>query len=171
MFTLNEFNVAIEAMAKSQASAKRSIERCIVMAVWGSIVGIDGQPSADMANTVLRNLRKGARKAAVAETMEALGNLNYSSGAFTAFAAGKEYTEEYAAEVKVAAASWETFKKAGAAQSVVDVAEAIEALAAKLTKLGTKDKLARGSLLVKLQAFSAAIQSEIVLEDVEATQG
>lgn len=112
-FTLAEINKAVDAMAKTQARSAQAIERVLVMAVYASIVGIEGDHVA-VATMVTKNLRKSTKASAVINFLEAYGQLAYIKGEWQHFALGSQkdlaWTREYVAEVQKAAAGWETYK-------------------------------------------------------------
>lgn len=160
MFTISEINAAIESMAKAQASSSRSIGKVIVMAAWAANANQD----ASVANSLMKNLRKGTKKSAVTSVLESVANLAYVSGTFVFFDAGKDYSEASAVAIKVAAASWEDHKGPTAPDKAIDVADALDALVQRLNKLSTKSLLEHAPLLVRIQQLNAAIKGELILE-------
>ena len=160
MFTLEQINAAIEAMAKSQHAAQRSIGKVIVMAAWAANANSD----ASVANSLMKNLRKGVKKAAVIAVLEHVANLACVSGSFTFFDAGKDYSEESAKAIKVAAASWEDFKPAPAADKAIDAATALDDLVQRLVKASAKGNLEHAAILVRIQQLNAEVKGELVFE-------
>ena len=160
-FTLEAINSAIERMAKSQASAAKDIGRVIVMALWQA----NSERSADTANALIKNLRKGVKKAAIVDLLETMGNLAYTSGTFQFFDAGKGYSEDEARAIKVAAASWETFKKVEVKDESVDAIEEFDAFVQKMVKKAAKVQLNHADFLPKLQALLGSVKADILLED------
>lgn len=159
-FTVDQINKAIEVMSRCQSGAVTSIARVMVMAAWAANVNSD----AGVANALLKNLRKGVKKNAVVGVLESVGNLNYSSGAFTFFDAGHGYTADEAAVIKAKCAAWEAFKAETAPQGV-DAAEALATLVDRLTKANGKGLLTHAAILERIALLSAQIAGELVFED------
>lgn len=160
MFTALEIKAAIEFMNKSQAASARSIAKVIVMAAWAANANSD----ASVANELMKNLRKGVKKSAVVAVLHEVANLACVSGMFTFYQAGKDYSEESAAVIKAAAASWEDYKAPAAPDKAVDVADALDELVQRLNKLSAKSLLEHATLLVRVQYLNAAFKSELILE-------
>ena len=129
-FTVEQINRAIEAMVKAQAKAVQSVEPVIVMALWDSNVN----ESADVANMLVNNLRKGLKKQAIVDLLQSFGNLAYISGSFKFFEANKGWGADEVKAIKAAAKDWESFKPKAKVVESLDVAEAIDALARKIEK-------------------------------------
>lgn len=160
-FTVEQINEAIEAMAKAQAGAVKSIAKVIVMAAWAANQEVG---DATVANSLMANLRKGIKKDAIVSVLEAFCNLAYASGRFVSYAAGHGWTEEEVKAIKVAAASWETFKKAPAPVARVDVIVALAELVEKLTTKAKKEQLDHADKLQEIRALLGAMQGEALFE-------
>jgi hypothetical protein len=134
----------------------------IVMAAYGA----NAVGNADVANMLLKNLRKGTKKQAVIDTLENVANLAYISGTFVHFPRGeKVWTEESVKAIKVAAACWEDAKKPTPEPKDIDAAEALDDLCQRLVKAALKSKLVHADLLPRLQALNAAIKGELIFEE------
>ena len=156
LFTVEMINRAVDAMVKAQANMVKSVAQVIVMALWSANVG----NSADVANTLIRNLRKGVRKQAVIDLLEANGNLAYASGSFVHFAAPKHgWTEDEVKAYKLAAVNWETFKKVTPEAKMVDAIEALDELVSKLEKKDDKKELNHPEVLEQIKALLGKLKA------------
>lgn len=158
-FTVAEINTAIERMAKSQLAATKSIAVVIVMAAWDA--NVNGK--ADVANSLMKNLRKGMKKDAIVAILEEKCNLAYASGTFQTFDAGKGWTAEEVALIKVAAAGWEAYKKADPAPKELDAIAELEALTGKLAKKAALKQLNHADALDKIQALLGSLKAAQIL--------
>lgn len=159
MFTIAQINTAIELMVKTQDKMSKAVAQVIVMALWGA----NSEKSPDVANTLVKNIRKGIRKQAVIDLLQAHGNLAYVSGTFVTFEAAKGWTDEEVEVYKAAAINWETFKKPVVADKEVDALEAIEALIATLTKKDEAKHLVNAGVLTELRAFYGKVAGEALV--------
>lgn len=171
IFTMAQLNEAIEAMAKAQLGAANSIAKVIVMVAFAAnhgFVNADtgvATPTAEPANSLFKNLRKGVKKDAIVALLEERCNLAYVSGTWSGFAAGKDWEVESIKAIKVAAAAWETYKKASVPDKALDVIDEFEALVARLVKRSSKkDTLGHAEQLVKLQSLLGEIKGEVLFE-------
>lgn len=156
-FTLEEINRAVDALVKAQARASDSVGKVLVMAVYASIVGVTAGQSKDfvgIANTLIKVLRKSTKKDAIVAFLQTYGKLNYSKdagGVFKHFdlgsAAGLAWTKEYVAVVKLAAASWESFK-AEPASVELDVEAKVQAIITAAAKAQKANKPVKNEKLI-----------------------
>jgi hypothetical protein len=148
-FTIEQINRAVEAMVKAQDRAVKAVAQVIVMALWAANVNKD--PA--VANTLIANMRKGLKKQAVVDLLQACGNLAYVSGTFQFFDAKRGWSAEEVKVCKAAAAAWETFKAKAPEVKEVDAVAELETLLEKLTKKAKDGKLQNGQALVKMRAL------------------
>jgi hypothetical protein len=160
MFTIEQINAAIEAMSKAQGRVQKTVAQVIVMAAWAANVNSD----AGVANALMKNLRKGTRKQGITACLEHIANLANVSGTFVFFDAKKDYSEESAKAIKIAASTWEEFKPKAPDAKSIDVAEELDAFVQRLNRASSKDLLTHAPLLVRLQQLNAEIKGELVFE-------
>ena len=156
LFTVEMINRAVDAMVKAQDKASKSVAQVIVMALWAAN---GGNKSADVANTLVRNLRKGLRKNVVIDLLQQHGNLAYASGTFVFMDLKHGWTEEEVAAYKVAAANWESFKKPEVEAKIIDAVEALDDLVARLEKKAAKKEVNNEAALEKIKALLGALKA------------
>lgn len=157
LFTVEMINRAVDAMVKAQDKASKCVAQVIVMALWAAN---GGNNSADVANTLVRNLRKGIRKQVIIDLLQAHGNLAYVSGNFVAFDAKHGWTDEEVKTYKVAAANWENYKKPEVEAKIIDAIDELDTLVAKLEKKNAKKEVQHEGAIEKIKALLGALKAE-----------
>jgi hypothetical protein len=160
-FTLAQVASAVEAMAKHQAGASRSIGRVLVMAAFFANEGVDGKPTADVANMLFKNLRKSVQKSTLVKILEENCNVAYVSGTFQYFNAGKTWTEDSAKAFKVIASEWESYKGKAPEAKTIDLAEAFDEFVDRMVKASSKQLLGNAKYLDQIVACKAQLKAAI----------
>lgn len=156
LFTVEMINKAVEAMVKAQDRVSKTVAQVIVMALWASNANKD----PEVANTLVRNIRKGIRKQVIIDLLQANGNLAYVSGSFVFFDAKHTWTEEEVKVYKLAAANWENYKKPEAEAKIIDAVQALEELVAKLEKKHAKKEVEHDEAIIKIKALLGSLKAE-----------
>lgn len=159
-FTIAQINKAVETLVKSQLQMAKSVCTMIVIAAWGA----NSEKSADLANTLMKNLRKGVRKDAIVAILEEKCNLAYASGTFVMFEAGQDWSVESVKEIRIAAANWESYKKAKVVGKSVDLIDELEALVEKLVKKNSEKLLDHADKLAQIQALLGELKGAALFE-------
>jgi len=140
-FTTAEMESAIAKLLKQGVQMARSVEKCLVMAVYDSIAN----ESAVVANALIGALRISTKRQGIIAFLEQFGQLHDKGGkkGFVHFALGAQarlaWTKEYVETVQDAAMTWEAFKPAAAAPEAFDVVKAVESVIKKAGKANEPD--------------------------------
>lgn len=170
-FSIEDINRAVDRLVKAQARASDEVGKVLVMAVYASIVGIEGSYTG-VANTLLKVLRKSTKRDAIVAFLETYGKLGMTkAGVFDYFNVGEAsalaWTKEYVAKVKLAAHTWESFKSAPVPQEL-DIETAVQNLITKAAKAQKGNKPVKHE---KLIALLVGAMAKYHAEDAAAIDG
>lgn len=132
-FTGEQMADAIKKLIRAGKSLGRSVETCLVMAVYDSIA--NKSPAA--ANALIGALRTSTKKQGIVAFLEKFGQLFDRNGKFVHFALGSQehlkWDAEYSTLVQEEAESWESMKPPVVAQEL-DLVKAVESLIKRAEK-------------------------------------
>lgn len=169
-FTIEQFNVSINAIVRAQARATKEIGSAILMALYFA----NAKSDAGAANALVNCLRKSTKQAGIIALLETHGNLahlkNNKKETFAFFDAKKDWSVETVKELRTICAGWESFRPEKEEQEL-DLMVSVERLLKKAEQAKKNHKdVKHGDLAEKLNALLSQYSSEQIVA-VQAEKG
>jgi hypothetical protein len=164
-FTTEQMQEAVKKLIRAGKALGRSVETCLVMAVYDSIAN----KSPVVANALIGALRTSTKKQGIVAFLEKFGQLYDRNGKFVHFALGTQenlaWDADYSHLVQEEAESWESFKPAPKSEPI-DMVKGLEALIKRGQKEGAE--VIDADLIPYMQALLAQYAAKKALDKAKA---